>query len=167
MVGCDKCPDKLRCTTGQVEECNRGFKLKMCCRKHLDGKMDKILKQLIEMPDEMITDPMLTYRDICPMCKCEVFVRLNICNSEKDIIKKLQEEIDVLRAREAERLREDLKPFTNPYKDTTEPFYPQYPPFIGDPPIPGSGTWTVSCSSNLAKQDKLMEENPQCVSSAS
>jgi len=123
MVECDKCADKLRCTTGQVEECNRGFKLKMCCRKHLAGKKEDIIRLLVDCPNEMIIDNFITYRDICPMCSGEIFIRLQMCDSIIDT-------------------RENIIPSTEPY-----PMFP-YPggPYIPSSPNTGGGTWCSTTS---------------------
>ena len=135
MVECDKCPDKLRCTTGKKDACDRGFKLKMCCRKHLAGKKEEILKMLIDVPNEMIVGTFVTYEDICPMCDDKIIIRLQMANSCNDEVKRLQDELDALK-----RLR-DLprpEPYEPPYRDTTGPYtLPGNPYVLPNSPIIG------------------------------
>jgi hypothetical protein len=150
MIECDKCPDKLRCTTGQKDECDRGFKLKMCCRKHLSTKKETIIRLLIDTPNELISGGNLVYEDICPMCKQKVSIVLQMSYGFSDIIKILQDEADRLRQ---EQLNDFVKPVPMPgINDGT-----------GYPPM-----WQVTApyKDNIVFGDNFESQNLCCSSSA-
>jgi hypothetical protein len=141
MIECDKCPDKLRCSTGQKEECDRGFNLKMCCRNHLASRKKEIIKLLLDMPNEIISNQRLVYEDVCPMCKQKIFIRLGMDYGEQDELSKLREEIERLKTiDDLGKVSPNTEPWTYPNPNTM-PYPDQYP---------GTTTWGTTCKSDTS-----------------
>ena len=68
MINCKQCPDRLKCLTGDVKECRRGFMLKRCCRQYLTSRRKKLLRTILNMPEEMVKNNIIEIREVCGAC---------------------------------------------------------------------------------------------------
>jgi hypothetical protein len=113
MIDCKECPDKMKCVTGSIKECRRGFKLKQCCRKYLLEDL-KVFEMLIATPERMVKDGNLVINEVCGSCGEKLNINLSI---------KAGTIYDYMKFGEPNPYRDSTGPYTDPGNNTGSPIW--------------------------------------------
>lgn len=83
MIDCKQCPDKMKCVTGDIKDCRRGFKLKKCCREYLTNRRKHLLRTILTAPEEMIKDGKFELNEVCRTCGKKIQISIQVGESYK------------------------------------------------------------------------------------